>query len=195
MPNDTSTGGFLSPSNAVSNDLALEDIFQIAIVGITGLVGSKVRPGFQPTTPNLPGFDEDWIAYQVKVVDQDTFSHIQHQHLLEPGGASVVSRDEEFEVLLSFYGPNGGQLLSRWREGLDLDPNRWGLLAYGIKLQFVGSPVMLPALLKERWVRRIDLKATFTRRIKVTYPVRTVVESHLGLDNEYYITPIVLQQP
>ena len=195
MPNDSSTGGYLQPADQPEYDIPLEDIFQPAIVGITGLPGSLVRADFQVETSNLPSFDTDWCAFRVTVVSHDSDAHVKHDPILQSDGASTVSRDEELELKTMFYGPRGGMYLSRWVNGLSVDQNRWPLMQHGVKFRGVGRPANIPALLQNQWVRRVDLTTQFARRTHIIYPVRTVVGIDIDIDNERYITPVRIRQP
>lgn len=201
MPNDSTTAGFLTPISVVPvNDRALEDIFGEVLVGITGLPSDLVRPRFQPSPPNQPDFETNWVAFGVAVNEHDVFDYQQHVPYAgdtEPpelrNGVNIVERDEGLDVLCSFYGPNNQQFMSRWREGLGLSQNRYGLLQYDIKLVAVGrNPVNVPALLKNTWVRRIDLSCQFTRRVRVTYGVRSVASAEVTLNTDVPPTSTVI---
>lgn len=194
MPNDSSTGGFLTPANDPINDRPLEDIFHETIVGITGLPPEMVRPRFQPVVPNQPGFEENWCAFAVNPIDQDTFAHEKHLPSLETNGVNEVSRDEMMEVFASFYGASGRLYMTRWLNGLALSQNRYQLLSYGIKLVGFGKPVSVPALLKDKWTRRVDLTAQFSRRLIQTYAVRSIASAEVIIDNELTITTINVNQ-
>ena len=194
MATDSSTGGFLLPANDPIDDRSLEDIFHETIAGITGLDNDMVRPRFQPVVPNQPGFEENWVAFGVNPIDQDTFAHEQHLPSLETGGVNEVSRDEMMEVLCSFYGAEGRKYMTRWRNGLMIAQNRYALLNYGIKLVSLGKPVSVPALLKDRWTRRVDLAVQFSRRSIQTYAVRSIASAEVIIDNELSITTINVNQ-
>lgn len=187
MANDSTTLGFMRPTSVLPvNDRALEDIFAETVAGITGLDRNLVRPRWQPETPNQPDFEEDWCALGVNITEQDVFPYQRHiGSLLADEGETVVERDEFFDVLCSFYGANSNQFMSVWREGLALDQNRWALREYGIKILAVGkNPVQVPALLKNHWTRRIDLNCQFSRRVKVTYNVRSIQSAEVTLHTE-----------
>lgn len=167
-------------------DVPLEDVFQAAVAGITGLAPELVRPRFQDTIPNYPDFNQNWVAVGVQVSSQDTNAHKRHRGSLEHPDTSVtkVSRDELIEVFMSFYGPNCHDTMSRFREGLALDENRAELGRAGIKVYRVGEPIMLPALLKERWVKRVDFKVHFSRRVERTYAENTIATANVTIDTE-----------
>lgn len=185
MANDSTTLGFLTPISVVPiNDRSLEDIFTEAIRGITGLPEEFVRPRYQPQPPNQPDFETNWVAFGVNITEQDVF-HYDKQVEFEGDSAMVVERDEYLDVLCSFYGANNNQFMSRWREGLAIDQNRYSLEELGIKLVAIGkNPVNVPALLKGTWARRVDLACQFSRRVSVTYGVRNIESATVDLYTE-----------
>lgn len=188
----SATGGFLEPiSPLVNYDIPLEDIFQATVVGITDILPANVRPRFQPEMPDYPDFNEDWAALGVSVVKQDVFAYNK-----QSDSGSLVERDEWFEVFVSFYGPNCTALMSRWRDGLSVEQNRWPLQAQKINLESIGQPTFLPSLLKERWLKRVDVKCMFSRRVRREYAVLHLLSAQAFIDNESYITPIsVIDRP
>lgn len=194
MP-DTTTTGFITPEADPIADRALEDAFQITIRGITGIPGNLVRPQSPEIIANQPETDVDWVSFRIQSQGFDFDAHVNHQPSLLTTGASEVTRDETLDLVLSFYGPHAQQNMLRWVNGLAIDQNRWLLMDHHTKYRSSGNPVTVPALLKETWQRRIDLTSTFARRVKVVYPIRTVVEGEFGLHNERYLTPIIVQQP
>lgn len=191
MPNDSSTGGFLSPSNSITYDSDLEDIVQAVVVGITGIAANLVRPRFQPEPGNLPDFGTNWIALGISVTDQDTFAYQVHDPNAATYGANWVERDEQLELFFSFYGPNCSDVMSRWREGISIEQNRWALYDSGIKLVEPGKAIYLPALLKERWTKRVDLKTIMNRRIHRLYPIREVAQVTLTISNPITTTLVI----
>lgn len=191
MSNDSSTGGYVVPAASPPYDESLEDIFQGALAGITGVGGTLVRPRWQAEPPNQPDFDTSWISFSVTVIDQDTFAYQSHEDTVsDPPGSDKVERDEILEVFCSFYGPNGHSLLAQLRDGLQIEQNRWVLAQSYIQFREFGQPVYLPALLKERNVKRVDMKMKFVRRVHRVYPIRTVTSVAATIDNDKYITDI-----
>lgn len=178
MATDSTTAGYLAPVSVLPvNDRLLEDIFGDAIAGITGLDRNNVRPRLQPAPPNLPDQELNWCAFGVSITAQDTFAYVRQIGTLE-GGAGQVERDELLDVFISFYGAQSSQLMGRWREGLSIPQNREALWLQGIKLQGLGNPLQVPSLLKDRYVRRMDLTAQFARRVIVSYTVRTIISAN-----------------
>lgn len=194
MSNDSSTGGYITPEvvPVVSYDNSLEDIFQGAFSGITGVAGNLVRPRWQPEPPNQPDFTTDWIALAVSTTGQDVNAYQAHDP--EGDGTNQVQRDEYLDVFISFYGPNCHQVMSRLREGLQIEQNRWVLLQNGIHFTEFGDPIFLPALLKEKNVKRVDAHLSFTRRVALNYAIRNVVDASGTIDAEIYSTTINVNQ-
>lgn len=183
--------GFLAPSAEPDYGDALDDIMQAAVVGITGLAGNLVRPRWQPDPPQQPAFDETWCAFGVVRSAVDAFAYERHDAAGSQGqGQSIIERDEVLQVLHSFYGPNSNAVCERFRDGLELAQNRATLASAGIGLVEVGEAVMVPVLLTEKWVRRVDVTVYYRRRTSRPYEVRNLLGAELGLNNELYTTPI-----
>lgn len=192
----SATGGYLQPSTPVDYDEALDDIFHAAIFGITQIPKNLIRPRWQPEPPNQPDFTTNWAAFGIMTMDGDRFSYQRHSPAGSGGlGSTDIERDEKLKLLISFYGPNCAGYQARWSLGLQLSQNRDELSAAGIKLVEVQEAVMLPALFKEKWVKRVDSAAIFRRRIARTYAIENVESATVGLDNEHYITPIIINKP
>lgn len=190
MANDSTTSGFLAPSASPVYDNPLDDIFQAAVVGITGLPGSLVRPRWQPEPPQQPAFDVNWCALGAVRSIVDTFSH---EHVDENGDYRV-ERDETLYVLHSFYGPAAHSNVERLRDGLDVPQNRDTLAAAGVGVVEIQEATILPALLKEKWVRRVDVTVVYRRRTQRAFPVLTVTSAQGSLvtDAPTRTTPIVV---
>lgn len=195
MATDSSVAGFLVPSSEPVNDDSLDDLLQAPIVGITGIPGPLVRPRWQPEPPVQPDFDVDWCAFGITRTGPDVFSYQRHDPVGNAGaGQNIVERDELLYVLHSFYGPNCARNIHRFRSGLDIEQNRATIKASGIVLVEAQDPVNLPALLKEKWVQRIDMTVVYRRRTATAYRILTLQSGQMGLDNELYVTPITVNQ-
>jgi hypothetical protein len=176
---------------------ALEDVFSTVIQGILGFAdGSLIRPRWQPEPPNTPPFSTDWVAFGINSLRGDWNPYQSQLDAAAGGGqgANIFERDEELVLLHSFYGPNGMALLSRYQDGLLVDDNRALLTANGIKFVECGEAYHVPALLKEKWVKKVDLRVTFRRRIRRTYSIRYLLSAEINLDNEQYLTQITVTQ-
>jgi hypothetical protein len=180
--NTSATGGYLAPESSVIDGDALHDVMQAAVVGITGIDGSLVRPRWQPNPPTQPSKNTDWCAFGIERQTKYDFPVIQHQGA-EDGrlGRDVLSRGESLSVLTSFYGPNAYSLAQRWRDGLYISQNLEQLGARDIKLYETGEIISLPALTNSDFVLRVDLEVTFMRTVTVAYPIRNIVSAEVQL--------------
>lgn len=193
--NNSSAPGYLAPLPfpAPLEGEALEDVFNGVISGITGIVGSLVRPRWQPDPPNQPDFSVNWVAFGITTTSRDVFAFQRHDATLN---ANIFERDEVITILHSFYGPDSQALMDRFTDGIQVEQNRDELTQAGIKLVECQEVGQLPALLKEKWVRRQDCRVVFRRRVFRAYPILTAVANTnpanggMTVDNEHYITHI-----
>lgn len=185
MATSSLTSGYLPPTAASEYGDPLDDVLQAAIVGVTGIPGKYVRPRWTPEPLPQPPFSTNWAAFGVVRSVVDTFSYEKHE-----AETTAVERDELLYVLHSFYGPDSHGMAERFRDGLEVSQNRDALRAQKIVLVEVGEATVLPALLKEKWVKRVDVSVTYRRRTSRTYAVLTIQSAQLGLDNEQYVTPL-----
>ena len=170
---DSTAAGYLRPGTSPPYGNELEDVFQRAIVGITGIPGNMIRPKYQPSPANQPGFDVDWCAFSVYVEPRMWNPH----KAVLPDGSYVVEGTEVLAVACSFYGPNYQALETSWRDGVHLGQNLDELVAQKIAFIEFDDPVVVPVLLKQQWVKKADVKATFHRWTSRTYPVLSLVDA------------------
>lgn len=187
MATDSTESGYLVPSSQPIYDDALDDLLHDVVQGITGLSNQLIRPRWQPEPPNQPAFDVNWCAVGVSHWERDLNPHVQP---LTDGTGSRLEKDEIAHVILSFYGPRGAEYATMFCDGLAINQNRDALTAAQIGLVSISEPRNLPALLKEKWVRRADVTIRLRRRMTRIYSVRTVLSAGVDLNNEQYHTPI-----
>jgi hypothetical protein len=182
MANDSSTGGYLSPSsvNGDLNDLALAKFLQQIVVGIVGLPGPMVRPRWQPESPNIPDFGTNWAAIGPGKRQREPFAAVV------PGAAgstsSMVVRNRTMEILCSFYGPLAETNCELLAMGLEVPQNRETMQLSGFNIiGAVGDSIPVPVYLKERWQYRLDVPFTLRQQQKYTYSVLSVESSQANL--------------
>lgn len=170
---DSSRVGYLQSTSSSPYGEALEDIFQRCIVGITDLPGNLVRPKNQPHPPTIPAYDVDWASFRVSVlpVQWNAFKTIKND--LE----YTVEGTEQIELLVSFFGPHYQDMERQWRDGIQLGQNRDELTAAGIVFEQFADPVVVPLLLKEQWVKHVDIRGTFQRWAVREYKVRNILSA------------------
>jgi len=190
---DSSAAGFLRPLSSPIYDDPLDDYFHEFLVGLSGIPGDLVRPRWQPEPPNQPNFTINWLAFGFPRITEDAFAY-QGQGPDNPE-TGLVQRDEVLTMLMSFYGPQGGQIGKQVSASIQLSQNRAYLRTQQISLIEVEDQIKLPALLKEKWVPRVDINVRFRRRAGWVFAIRSVESAQAGLDNEIYITPIIVEPP
>lgn len=191
MANDSTTAGFIAPTQSPVYDNALDKVFHDAIAGITGIPGSLVRPRWQPEPPQQPAFDVNWVAFGIVDNSVDTFAYDHHSPSDE---TSQVQRDEVLQVLHSFYGPDATQFCERFRDGLEIAQNRDQLQSAGVFVQEVQQARQIPALLKERWVKRVDALVVYRRRTSRSYKIANIVSAELTVLDEGRDISVIVNQ-
>ena len=167
--NTSATGGYILPDGgAVPNDQELEDIFQALIKGVTGLSGQMVRPRFQVKPPPVPAVGVDWVAFGIKSQRLDDGPYFD-QH--DENASSI--RHETIELILSFYGNNGQRFAKLFTDGTAIPQNIDQLKPHKIKFIGVSDVLTAPDLINEQYVHRYDLVASFRRKTKRTYAIKT----------------------
>lgn len=176
MPNDSSTGGYLSPaSSRPVEDDAFEDFIGNVVAGVTGLARLMVRPRWQPKPPAHPPIETNWCAIGVTAIASDYGAAKVHRP--DGEGHDELQRHEIVELLASFYGPQAYSLASRLRDGLMISQNREVMRAGGVNL--LDSTRMRTAsdLMNERFVRRVDLEIRLRRAFVRIYPILNVLSA------------------
>jgi hypothetical protein len=168
---DSSQQGYLQGSPASLYGDPLEDLFGRVIQGITGLPGNLVRPKYQVNPGTIPEFDVDWASFSVYVEPVLWNAY----KTLEDDLTYTVEGTEVLRVLVSFFGPGYQNLERTWRDGIQLGQNRDELANAKIAFIEFADPVITPLLLKERWVKHIDVRGTFHRWARRDYKVRSLV--------------------
>lgn len=195
MPNTSASGGYLTPTNSTIDDAALDAVFQALIVGLTGLDGALVRPRWQPVAPKMPEPSVNWVAIGVKDDAMDDNPSIQHIPTASGGsGKDELSRQEQIEVLATFYGPNAKGICKQVRDGMYIDQNREVIKTYGIVFVECRNIVAVPDLMNEQWVKRYDMPMIFRRTIIRDYAIENILTSGITLYNEQQVIEIEVSE-
>lgn len=172
-------------------DPVLTDAIQATVAGVTGLAGQWVRPRWQPEPPNQPDFSVNWAAVGITGFDDELYTY--EKQIDE--ATRQLERSQDLTMLVSFYGPLANRYAGIFKDGIMIEANRFALGAVGLKLKEVQRSRNLPALVKEKYLNRIDVPVILSRRIIRTYKLNSINQAWVGLDNEYYITPIIVNPP
>ena len=192
MINDSSTGGVLSPaaSPAPFEGAALSAFIHDLIQSITNLPGQSIVPRWQPEPPNLATFGTNWCAFGITARVADFNAYIRHVDASPP--YDELQRHEILDILTSFYGPDADGFVEVFREGLQIPQNREALQRNSMGLIETGDAITLPALVKDRWLYRVDLSAKIKRQIVRQYPILDLASATTTLNNEQYLTTIAV---
>jgi hypothetical protein len=183
MPNTSATGGYLTPDGVIApplEDDALDDFLGDVVAAIVGLDrDTRVRPRWQLDPPNPPARNVDWAAVGVpNRPRRDTFPVIQHDGAAAAGaGADILIRNEDIELLVTFYGPHCQANATLLADGIFVAQNREALATAGIKLVSAGEPTKAPELLKGLWYPRCDLAIVLRREVRREYPVLNLLSA------------------
>lgn len=191
--NSSTVLGFLTPGAGPPAPVygsALEDAFHDTLQGVLGWTdGSLVRPRWQPQPPNQPSFPTDWASFGITTSTRDWNPY---QYWDNTALAYMFERDEELELLVSFYGNDASAIQAQFADGILVAQNLDALNAQAIKLRTMSDAYQVPALLKEVWVRKVDQRFFFRRRVRRVYPVQTLVGADVYINNEHFITHVVV---
>ncbi len=192
VPNDSSTGGFLTPVDpqGLADDRQLEDLFQPVIAGITGLAGEAVKPEWQMVFPRQWEADESWCTFLIATEDADDGPYMRHIVRHDgssssdgnPDGETEYQRHQTLELVMTFHGPAGQQLAGVLRDGLTIAQNRERLEAARIRFVSCRDVISVPELVNQTAFRRYDVHATFRRKIVRRYRIRNVASAGIGIE-------------
>ncbi len=196
MANDSSTGGILLPAPPPPlDDATLDAVFQGLVTSITGLAGNLVVPRWQPIVPKQPAASVNWCAIGVMSATVDDSPSLTYDPI---NNCVIYLRSESIEVDATFYGPNSKQYAAQFRDGLAVNQNMDGLLAYSMRFTRVGTIRSAPEFDNQTWVKRQDIEATFARRVSRTYPILSYLSADVQLIDDsgaINVTFIVPPQP
>ena len=174
MSNTSATGGYLLPEQSlVLDDDALDDFFQVVVVGISGLQAQLVRPRWQENPPKQPDRKTTWAAVGVVRTDGEFDGYIRHDPE-EPAldrGRDRVERYETLEILTSFYGPQSQSTARMFRDGLSIPQNNEAFQLCGMGLADLGPLINTAGLVNQGWIRRVDFTFRIRRTVGRAYQV------------------------
>jgi len=163
----------------------MEDYLQQFVAGVSGLDGTKVLQAYQAEPPNLPDLDTDWAAMTINnSALPDGGLYIAVVHHPEGEGSDEIQRHEEFEVRVTFYGPNSANYATNFRDGLAIWQNFSALRMGGMALVSVAMLRHVPELIKQTWVNRSDTTFTIRRFTQRFYPVLNLLSAQARVQTD-----------
>jgi hypothetical protein len=186
--NTSATGGYLTdrpPGPETEEDL--EAIVQTMVATLTGLPGNLVRPRWQPTPPTQPPVDVTWASIGVLRQEVDDFPQITHDGALTLAGsngqgADRMQRHSTLTFLVTFYGPLAANCAARMRDALYIQQQME--LSKPLKLREVRDLAVMPEIINNQWVSRVDLEVDFRLQIDRVYPVLNLEGADIVLNND-----------
>jgi hypothetical protein len=101
-------------------------------------------------------------------------------------GTSTLHRHESLEAVASFYGPNSGHYGRLARDNAMIGQNRDVLSEQNIVLTEVGSPNTFAELVNQIFRGRTDVTFWLRRQVSRVYPIRSLVDAPIELDNSVF---------
>jgi hypothetical protein len=180
MANDSTGAGYITPaSTAPTSDLDLDKLLQTIVIGLTGIEGDNVRPRVQPVVAHQLPASTNWVAVGVTNIRPDDNPAIIHDPTGE--GSDILIRHETLDCLATFYGPNGQQYASIFRDGLWLPQNSSFLRQYDAAFMDAGPVRAIPEFKNQQWIRRYDLAFALRRKVTRTYNIRNIASAEIVL--------------
>ena len=203
---DSSAPGYLQPreppypDQQIQPGVPLENFLQQWVAGVAYIEETLVRPRWQLIPPNLPDVGADWCAVGITSTRPVGIYPAMWPWIFPDHGLVQYQRHEEFELLVTFYGPQAEIYSSNLHDGACVWQNYSVLNQVGVKLVEVHESRRIPELVKNQWLNRVDKEITFRRIIRKNYPVLTLlgVRGYVQADcacGPPYQTPFTVMPP
>jgi hypothetical protein len=159
-----------------TEDQALDLFFQTIVAGVTGIPGNMVRPRWQyPEPPTLPSYSATWASVGVHDVNAEDYPWFDH---FDNGtyAFDLMLRQEQLEILCSFYGPNAMSYACALRDGMYVSQNCETLMLAGMGLTQVGNPIRAPEYIKNQLFNRWDITLFIKRTVQRRYAILSLLK-------------------
>ncbi|MBP2167729.1 hypothetical protein J2125_000921 [Erwinia toletana] len=172
--NDTTSPGYLTPTTPDADyDEALEQQLGQWIQALSGLAADRVRPRWPATQAEQPAAEVDWCAFGIISFDRDANPAFVQQGAA--GGELQCQEVIECEAL--FYGANGQQIATRFRDGVTVSQNSATFNTMGMSLLDCSKLTSSPELVNNQWQRRYDMTLRLGRKIIREYGIKTLADA------------------
>lgn len=187
MPNTSATGGYLQQVAGPLEGLDLRRFIGTVLVGVSGFEPEMVRPAWQQNPPPVPNIDTNWMAFGITArrADNDPY-----QSEKGDGQRTIMSRHEELDIMLAFYGPDCLQKAAEVREGFELTQNTESLLLAGMAYIDLSDIIHAPELVNDRYFDRADTTLTIRREVRREYRILNFVSAYGAIHANRDITTL-----
>ena len=178
--NNSSTGGFITSSVTPLDDGAFDDFLHDFIQGLTSLDGTLIRPLWQQEPPSRPDININWVAFGIT----NRYDDYSPSSRFDDSVGMISTRYQEFELQLSFYGPQAASYEATFRDNIEIAQNREYLLPQGVAYVGIGMAVNATMEINTRYELRIDVITRFRRQLTRIYPILSLLSAE-----EEIVTP------
>ncbi len=172
VSNSSNTPGWLTPrSEEPEYDAALDALLADWIGGVAALVPDAVIVRREEEEAAPPG--DNWCEYAVSEIARATSAAFSRQ-----GEEQVTQRrDETLTCALSFFGPNGQGIATRFLDGLLVSQNQDELRTLGFAFGGHGALTGSSQQINNQWVKRYDLTLRLYRTVAREYGVMALTQA------------------
>lgn len=172
MSNSSNAPGWLTPrSKDPEYDAALDALLADWIVGVAALEPGAVivrREGEEAAPPG-----DNWCEYAVSEIARATSAAFSRQ-----GEQQVTQRrDETLTCALSFFGPAGQEIATRFLDGLLVSQNQDELRRLGFAFAGHGALSGAAQQINNQWVKRYDVTLRLYRTVAREYGVMALTQA------------------
>jgi hypothetical protein len=183
------TTGYVKPETLKQfpKGLTLPQFLQTLIVGLSGLDGTLVRPKWQVEPAESPDIEIQWISFGLVKTTPDANAYVG----VAEDGSNVFQRHEGLELGLTIFGPEGAALAGLIRDGFFIYQNLEALRSANMGFTKTGPALVVPELVNERRLNKVEMSVFLRREIQRVYPVLTLVSAngqiHSFVGDEAYL--------
>ena len=187
---DSSVQGYLSSTNAILEDQELDRFIHDLIYGITRLDPTLIRPRWQQEPANLPANGTTWCAFGITNKINDTNAS---EKFINTG--TIITRNQEVDILISCYGTQAGQLDSVFREGISLAQNREHMRLNNIGYVSLSDVRNTSLEINKQWNKRLDSVLRIRRNITRFYPIKDLLSAETNINYDGYVDTVLVTNP
>jgi hypothetical protein len=194
VPNSATGGPIVPVQSTLVDGVALDDILQGFIVGLTGLPGNMVRPRWQLVPLPAPDATTDWCAIGITERYQLGVREISQHYTVSPSTADPVDPTgdgytESWEVwfyrlMVTFYGPNSSLNGRSMLRNISIAQNLEYLYPYSMQIVRVPRSMRtMSELVNQQYIQRQDIELELTNKISSIWPIENIQKAQITINN------------